>query len=86
MVGCNSMHDFIIVLQEATQDAALQLIDKLATRIVEINTSSENPINACYGVTQCQRDDDAETMLERAESALTEARQNDNGCTVAVQA
>lgn len=86
LVGCNSDHDFIMVLQETTQDSAMQLVDKLSARITELNTSAESQIHACFGVTQCQRNDDAESMLERAESALSEARQNGSGCSVAVQA
>jgi len=84
LVGCNANHDFILILQESTQDAALQLVDKLAARITQMNQSAESEIRACFGVTQCQRNDDAESMLERAESALSEARQNSSGTAIAV--
>jgi diguanylate cyclase (GGDEF)-like protein len=84
LVGCNSVRDFILILQETTRDSALQLVDKLLARITEIDESTEGGIRACFGVTQCQRNDDAESMLERAESALSEARQNDSGIAIAV--
>ena len=83
LVGCTSGHDFILVLQETTQAAALQLVDKLATRITNMNNSAENPIHACYGVTECQKNDDAGSILERAEAALSKARQSDCGTAVA---
>jgi len=84
LVGCTASHDFIMVLQESTRDAALILVDKLTTQINLMNEAAENPIVTCYGVTQCQKNDDAATMLERAESALTEARRNDSGTAIAI--
>jgi diguanylate cyclase (GGDEF)-like protein len=84
LVGCNAEHDFILILQETTQDSALQLVDKLLASITVMNQSAEGDIRACFGVTQCQRNDDAESMLERAQSALFEARQNDSGIAIAV--
>ena len=84
LVGCNENHDFILILQESTQDAALQLVDKLVSRITQMNQTADSEIRACFGITQCQRNDDAESMLERAESALIEARQNDSGTAIAV--
>jgi GGDEF domain-containing protein len=83
-VGCNTRHDFILVLQESTRDAALRLVDKLAAEITRMNEAAETPIVACYGVTECQKNDDATAMLERAESALTEARRNDSGTAIAI--
>jgi GGDEF domain-containing protein len=84
LVGCNANHDFILILQESTQDAALQLVDKLVSRIAQMNETGEHKIRACFGVTRCQRNDDADSMLERVEAALAEARQNDSGTAIAV--
>lgn len=84
LLGCNARHDFILVLQETTQDSALILVDKLAAQIARMNESAANPVVACFGITQCQKNDDAATMLERAESALAEARRNDNGTAIAI--
>lgn len=84
LVGCNADRNFILILQETTRDSALQLVDKLLARIAQMNESAETGISACFGVTQCQRNDDAESMLERAEAALAEARQNDSGTAIAV--
>jgi len=84
LVGCNANHDFILILQESTQDAALQLVDKLVSRIAQMNQAAENEIRACFGITRCQRNDDAESMLERVEAALAEARQGNSGTSIAV--
>ncbi|MDX2456763.1 MAG: diguanylate cyclase [Gammaproteobacteria bacterium] len=84
LVGCNASHDFILVLQETTQDSALILVDKLAAQIARMNEAADSPVAACYGVTQCQKNDDATSLLERAESALTEARRNDSGTSIAI--
>ena len=84
LVGCNASHDFILVLQETTQDSALVLVDKLAAQIERLNETADSPVTACFGVTQCQKNDDAVSMLERAESALTEARRNDSGTSIAI--
>ena len=84
LVGCNSNRDFILILQETTQDAALQLVDKLVPHIQLLGGTDEAGIKACFGITQCQRNDDAEAMLERAVAALAEARQNDTGTAIAI--
>jgi diguanylate cyclase (GGDEF)-like protein len=84
LIGCNSGHDFILVLQETTQDAALQLVDKLTTRVNGLSDSLGATLHPCFGITQCQKHDDAESMLERADAALMEARNNDSGRSIAV--
>ncbi len=74
----------ILVLQETTQDSALVLVDKLAAQIERLNASADNRISARFGVTQCQKNDNAVSMLERAESALAEARSNESGISIAI--
>ena len=83
LVGCNANRDFILVLQETTQDSALVLVDKLAAQIERLNESADNRVSACFGVTQCQKNDDAASMLDRAESALADARSNESGTSIA---
>jgi len=84
LVGCNHDGEFILILQETTQDSALQLVDKLTAHLKRISEDRDTPISACYGVTQCQKNDDAEVILERAEGALAEARNNQSGTAIAV--
>lgn len=82
LVGCNDNHDFLIILQETTRESALQLVEKLAAQLKQISASASSPASACYGVTHCQHDDDAETLLERAEAALGQARTQKNGTVI----
>ncbi|MGB5305684.1 MAG: diguanylate cyclase [Gammaproteobacteria bacterium] len=84
LIGCNNQHDFILVLQESTQDSALQLINKLSSQLAVTNTGLPEPVRASYGITQCQKNDNAASLLERAESALVEARSNDSGTAIAI--
>ena len=74
LLGCNDDHDFLIILQETTRESALRLVEKLTAQLKQISAS--------YGVTQCQNDDDAETLLERAEAALGEARKQLTGTVI----
>lgn len=84
LIGCTSDYDFILVLQETTQDAALQLVDKLAEQVAGLSESLNAGLHTCFGITQCQKHDDAESILERADAALMEARNNDSGRSIAV--
>ena len=84
LVGCNAGHDFILVLQETTQDAALLLVDKLSAHLARMSAGQAEALSACYGVTTCQKNDNAEEMLARAEAALEEARNNQGGTAIAV--
>ncbi|MEZ5541205.1 MAG: diguanylate cyclase [Pseudomonadota bacterium] len=84
LIGCNGDYDFVLVLQETTQDAALQLVDKLADQVAGLSGSLGAELQACFGITQCQKHDDADSMLERAEAALLEARSNESGRSIAV--
>jgi GGDEF domain-containing protein len=82
LLGCNDDHDFLLILQETTRDAALRLVEKLSADLKQIGVGASSPVSTCYGVTDCQRDDNAETLLERAEAALGEAREQQNGTVI----
>lgn len=84
LVGCNHTRDFVMILQETSQDAALQLTGKLAMHIERMNASAAYQLTACFGVTECRKNDDAGSLLERAEAALQEARRNGSGPSIAV--
>lgn len=84
LIGCTSEYDFILVLQETTQDAALLLVDKLADQVMVLSEVLNAGLHTCFGITQCQKNDDAGSMLERADAALLEARNNDSGRSIAV--
>jgi diguanylate cyclase (GGDEF)-like protein len=82
LLGCNDDHDFLLILQETTRESALRLVEKLTVHMQRISASASSPVSACYGVTHCLRDDDAESLLARAEAALGEARKQQNGTVV----
>ncbi len=84
LVGCNAERDFILILQETTRDAAEQLVRKLAAHLEGMNADADNPVQACYGITQCQKDDDEASILERAESALAQACGSPGGTAVTI--
>lgn len=84
LVGLNKSEAFILVLQETTRDAALELVEKLAAKLDHMNDGEAQQLVACYGITDCQSHDDADSLLERAEQALAEAGQGDSGRTVAL--
>jgi GGDEF domain-containing protein len=84
LVGCNHDGEFILILQETTQDSALLLVEKLTAHLQRMSEHRDSPIDARYGITQCQKNDDAELILERAEGALAEARKNQSGRAIAV--
>ncbi len=84
LVGCNTGRDFILILQETTRDAAEQLVQKLAAHLEQMNADTDNPVQACYGITQCQKDDDEASILERAESALAQACRSPSGTAIAI--
>ena len=83
LVGCNQSHDFILILQETTPDAALQLVNKLQVHLTRMSDTEPVPLQACYGVTHCQKNDNGESLLERAEAALQDARGNPDGIAIA---
>lgn len=84
LVGRNDDEAFIMVLQETTRDAALRMVEKLAAHIERMNAEDGGPLAACYGITECQKHDDAESLLERAEQALAEAGSNETGLAIAL--
>lgn len=84
LVGCNNDGEFILILQETTQDSALLLVEKLTAHLKRISEDRGTPVGASYGITQCQKNDNAELILERAEGALVEARNNQSGTAIAV--
>jgi GGDEF domain-containing protein len=84
LVGCHTDDTFILVLQETTRDAALLLVEKLAAQVERMNTNESQPLTACYGITECQKQDNAESILERAEQALQEAGNNETGRSIAL--
>ena len=84
LVGCNEARNFILVLQETTRDSALQLVEKLSAKLASMNNDASDPILASYGIALCEKNDDAASLLERAEAALVEAQSSESRTSIAM--
>ncbi len=86
LIGCSDRHEFILVLPETTPEAAVGLADKLTRRIGEMTGQAHGaqPIETCYGITGWRRSDNANTLLARAATALSEARSAHSSHAVAL--
>ena len=80
LVGCNDQHDFIVVLQETERDDAVKLSGKLNKHLAQLADNQLNHrINMYYGITDCRKNDNADSLLHRAQSALEAACGNGRG-------
>jgi hypothetical protein len=51
--------------------------------VERMNSGAAYQLTACYGITDCRKNDDAGSLLERAEAALQEACRNESGVSIA---
>jgi PAS domain S-box-containing protein len=84
IIGCNEQHEFILVLPETSRDDALKLADKLSKHLQELDTDAGQALSPCYGVTEWRKSDSAATLLQRAATALQQARGAQQGMAVAL--
>jgi len=79
LVGCSEDHDFILALPETPEQAALQLTRKLKPLLDSVSEQhfSDTSISSCYGIAGWRKSDNAASLLQRAGTALAQAR-NDN--------
>ena len=80
MVGRLSSGEFIFILPETNQDAAVALANKLAGQIgdlsVIIDEQTELKAEACFGVAAWSKGDDARLLMSRSNTAAQTAKQN----------
>jgi diguanylate cyclase (GGDEF)-like protein len=76
LIGCTESQEFVLILPETTAEAALRLADKLRQRLREMaeHELGGRSLDTCYGVTGWRRSDNANTLLNRAGMALSQAR------------
>jgi diguanylate cyclase (GGDEF)-like protein len=76
LIGCTESQEFVLILPETTPEAALRLADKLRQHLHEMADSElgGGSVDTCYGVTGWRRSDNANTLLNRAAMALSQAR------------
>jgi diguanylate cyclase (GGDEF)-like protein len=84
IIGCTEQHEFILVLPETSREDALKLADKLSKHLAEFATAPEQAPQSCYGVTEWRKSDSAATLLQRAATALLQARDEQQGMAVAL--
>ena len=80
LVGRMDSGDFIFVLPETDQAAAIALANKIAGKFTELNIpvddQQSNKPEACFGVASWSKGDDSAQLLTRTASAATTASQN----------
>jgi diguanylate cyclase len=77
--------EFVLLLPETTAEAALSVIDQLRTHIAGLPFHfGGNPVNVTFsaGLTAFQEDDTEETVFDRADRALYEAKANGRNRTI----
>jgi diguanylate cyclase (GGDEF)-like protein len=86
LIGCSEQREFMLILPETTPEAAVRLADKLTRRVAEMAAQElgGQPVDTCYGVTGWRRSDSADTLLNRAGRALSQARSAQNPHAVAL--
>ncbi|MFN2337637.1 MAG: GGDEF domain-containing protein [Gammaproteobacteria bacterium] len=84
IIGCSEQGEFILVLPETSRDDALKLADKLSAHLRGPDGESVSELWPCYGVTEWRKSDSATTLLQRATSALQQARDTQQGMAVAL--
>jgi diguanylate cyclase (GGDEF)-like protein len=80
LVGRMDSGDFIFVLPETDQDAAIALANKIAGKFTGLNIPVDdqqcNKPEACFGVASWSKGDDSAQLLARTASAANTASQN----------
>ncbi len=74
LIGCDDEGVFILILPETSEEDALKLVQKLSAQVVQLPSADGTPISASFGVTAWRKNDDANTLLRRANLALAETR------------
>lgn len=80
VISCSENHEFIMVLPETRRDDALALTEKLNARLGS-EFQGNNSAWMAYGVVECQKTDNTTILLQRAQSALEQARETHNDRT-----
>lgn len=74
LIGCGEADEFILILPETSEEDALKLVQKLSVQLAQLAGPDGTPIGASFGVAAWRKNDDANTLLRRANMALVEAR------------
>jgi GGDEF domain-containing protein len=79
-IGCTGPREFLLVLPETTEEAALQLVDKLKTCLntMPLTHCAGHALPVYFGVTSWKRNDNASSLLTRATAAVSRSRDANN--------
>lgn len=75
-VGRFGGEEFIIIFPESTLDDTQQTVEKVRLMIANHNFQGIGQRTASFGVTQSREDDTIETVIQRADKALYEAKES----------
>ncbi len=86
LVGCTDQQEFMLALPETAETAALQLTDKLSPLLEETCESCLAGISiwSCFGIAGWRKNDNAPSLLQRASTALVQARNSDSCKSIAL--
>lgn len=73
LLGLSERRDFVLVLQETSGDTAQRLVEKLSACFTQHSGTTGEPLEVRYGIAECGRSDDAESLFERAAADLAAA-------------
>lgn len=86
LVGCTDEQEFMLALPETAEQAAMQLTEKLKPLLEQTATQhfQDTSIWSCYGIAGWRKSDNAQSLLQRASTALAQARNDDSANNVAL--
>nr|WP_199067979.1 GGDEF domain-containing protein [Chromobacterium sp. ASV5] len=67
--------EFLLICPETGQEGALQLANRLAERVRRHAFACERPVTISVGVAALRRDDTPESLIQRADACLYQAKQ-----------
>ncbi|BCX80487.1 diguanylate cyclase [Methylomarinovum caldicuralii] len=85
-VGRYGGEEFLMLLPETGREGALKLAEKVRQAVKQCGFNSRGkpvPITISCGLTQVQEDDTPESLIERADQALYEAKERGRDCCIA---
>ena len=80
LIGCTDEQEFMLALPETPETAALQLTHKLKPLLGETSSTSLAGMSiwSCFGIAGWRKSDNAPSLLQRASTALAQARNTES--------
>jgi PleD family two-component response regulator len=86
LIGCTDEQEFMLALPETPETAALQLTHKLKPLLGETSSTSLAGMSiwSCFGIAGWRKSDNAPSLLQRASTALAQARNTESNESIAL--